>query len=968
MQNGRRLQMRYAMGGNDSLRISSIKDKNLQALANSFDQDGKNGILEGEELINFNQTKANYKPGSTVTRIDDLNLLRAPELVLNSNNIITVIENYEKDHEDETLFGAFMKDSSIPREERKNGLQKAFEILYNKVLKATKTDFQKSELEALKTLFSSVITEELDNSWFEWGVSKSEVEEIIQKIQKLYTGSSEELAQEIYDHIDENHFSYGDKDFRYLLNSIDKGNAISVAQKVKEYPKNKDGETLLKILAQEYTAAFSKEQQDEKKAQIKNFVNYYFEASGFKDTPYYKEAQTLLTSITDAYDTTSNLSTTDIDKLDSIMDSLNLKQPKDIAQKLYSIMDGDSDAFGRTDTKVLLDKINSQNINEILKEFENNPEKKSLLTMIDETSGNEEIKKEYVKKIVETQLKTTKFAKDKRVNEHVKASLKNESIADTGRLMKALGRNKDVEYMSKEIFEALSRDHKNIEKEAVKYLLDGIDKNNVMKFMEEFNKLSKGIPITEFLQKNGSTRAEEYILNITDSLLDANEATFDDEEFSATFNVLKTDVETYIRKNISDKEDISRVVMSFFDATPEDITVNIENIASDKTHAPKDISFKLWVAKINSENAKEVIKFYDSKYGEESPINAIIEEHGSDIGARQSQILHVLSALVAQVGEDRVDPSILADFNTKLEGELFGMGMASAKELNSLLNKIVKSATGETIIEETPTVTELNNIRPDVAGLDLGKKFGSFSWQYSKLQNIDSLQEIADLTGLSVDYLEEIKETEGYRSSAYKCDSGKKTIGVGHNFHNATGKEREYLNSKSLSRSEIYQILAYDLIQSIHKLQDKGIDTSKLTQGQFEALVDVSFNAPGYMNTLSTMTIEAIHIAEKSSKRKADAAFDEAAYQFNQQYSNSKIASGLCKRRIRNVLRFSGAANFKTMSDDSEAKKRIIILAKNGYNASSFLKKPLYIKDICDMLDISLDEFNNLEYPNGYKN
>ena len=47
------------MAGNDSLRISDIKDKRLQELAKTFDKGGKKGILEGQELINFNKAKAN---------------------------------------------------------------------------------------------------------------------------------------------------------------------------------------------------------------------------------------------------------------------------------------------------------------------------------------------------------------------------------------------------------------------------------------------------------------------------------------------------------------------------------------------------------------------------------------------------------------------------------------------------------------------------------------------------------------------------------------------------------------------------------------------------------------------------------------------------------------------------------------------------------------------------------------------
>ncbi len=214
-----------------------------------------------------------------------------------------------------------------------------------------------------------------------------------------------------------------------------------------------------------------------------------------------------------------------------------------------------------------------------------------------------------------------------------------------------------------------------------------------------------------------------------------------------------------------------------------------------------------------------------------------------------------------------------------------------------------------------------------------------------------------------------MKETEGFRTTAYKCSSNKRTIGIGHNFHNTKGAEKDYLNNTELSESEIYQILALDIVDAINKLQKgKGIDTSQLTQGEFEALLDVSFNAPKHMNTLSQKTKDALAIRKQGNSSKAQSAADEAAYEFNQQYSNTKIAPGLCKRRIRNIMRYMGVKNFSQLPKDSQARKRTIILAINGYKASSMIRRHDYIADICKILKITQEEFNALEYPAGYKN
>lgn len=958
------------MSGQDGLRISDIKDKNLQQLAKTFDKGGKKGVLEGQELINFNKAKSNYKPANIGVKINDLKTLINPQKVLDETNILAAIENYEKENNGKTLLGDFLKNDEISREQRKSGAIKTFEILYNKVLTGAKTEFQKQELLALKERFNKVVTEEMDDSWFEWGISTSEADEIVAQIQKVYTETSEELAHEIYDHADDNNFSYADKDFKYLLNSINAGNAIAVAQKVKNYKNNEGNESLLRVLAQEYTMPFSDEQKAEKKAQMKNFVNSYFQAAGYKDTPYMKEAQTLLDKIINSSDTGNNLLTSDLAKLDSLMEVVLIKQPKDIGKTLYTLIEDNSFAFSRTDVKVLMEKINSSNVNEVLNEFQQNPDKKTLLTLIDEEWGDDELRKSYINKVVKAQLDASGLAQNKAVSEHVNASLKNEAVEDTELLMSVLGKNKNIDVMSKQLFNALSEDEENLDKEAVRYLLDGIDKNNVVKFMTSFNELSKGKPITEYLQENGDATAQEYILSITDSLLEVNAAKFENEEFNSTFGVLKTDVKNYIRKNISDKEDVSRVVNSFLPASSTDIAKNIEDIASDKNGAPDDISFKLWVSKIDKTNAREVIKAYQETYDGHTPINAIIEEYTSGVGERQSQVLHVLSSLVNEIGADKVNPGNIADFNNRLEKELFGFGPASATKLNKLLAAVSAGIPekGRQIDNNNIEIADLDNIRPGINELSLGKKYGNFSWQYSNLKNIKSLDDIAELTGLSIDYLKEMKITEGVRETAYKCSSGKRTIGIGHNFHNTKGEERKYLDNATLSESEMYQILAYDLIKAISKLKNnRNIDTSKLTQGQFEALVDVSFNAPGFMKTLAEKTNTALVIQESDSASKAEKAFDEAAYEFNQQLSNSKISAGLCKRRLRNVLRYCGVNSFKELPADSEARKRAIILAKNGYNASSILKKTKYTEDICKILGITEEEFNALKYPKGYK-
>lgn len=957
---------------NNSIRISDIKDAAMRELAQKYDVGGKKGVLEGQELVDFNKAKSKRPANTIVVGINDVKVLRTPHSVLNAKNIVTVFENYEKKHAGHTLLGDFIKDDEMSREERKKGALATFEILYNKVLSGAKTEAQKQQLKDLKAEFEKTVAYEMDERWFEWTVSASGINKLVNKILTMYTATSQELAGEIYNYADDNHFSFGDDEFKYLLDSITPGNAIQVSQKIKKHPANKGQESLLKILAQEYTTPFSDEEKAEKKKQITKFVTSYFTAAGYAQTPYMDEAKKLLNKILNSTDTGSNIFTSDIEKLDSLMDTLLIKKPEDIAKNLFKIINDNSYAFSRTDLKVLLDKVNESNVNEIINEFSKckaNKNHKSLLKMIDEEWGNDDVRKTYINKIVLAQLNASGLGKNKDIVEHVKASLKNEKVADTELLMISLGKNKDIKYMSKTLFNALSKDSGNLDKEYVRYFLNSINKNNVVKFLEEFNKLSNGVPITKYLQNKGDTTANEYILSITDSLLEANSKIFDNEDFSSTFGVLKSDVAKYIRKNISDKEDISWVVNSFLSATPQNIAKNIEAIASDKFGAADDIAFKLWVAKINNTNAREVIESYKKAYNGVTPINAIIEERNSKVETRQSQILHVLSALVNELGENKVNPGNIQEFNSSLEKELFGWGIASADKLNSLLETISAGipANGENIEADTTLPTTIKNIRNNIPEISLGNKYGNFSWQYSNLKNIKTLKDVAKLTGLSMDYLEELKESEGVRPTVYKCSSKKLTIGIGHNFHNARGAEKNYLNKTTLTESEMCQILAYDLVKAINTLKNsRNIDTSQLKQGEFEALLDVAFNAPGYMTTLANKTNEALKLRASGSSD-ANNAFEDAAYQFNQQLSNAKIAAGLCKRRIKNVMRYMGVDKLNSLPKNSPAKNRIIILALNGYNASSFINKLKYRSDVSKILGITEEEFDKLKYPAGYK-
>ena len=951
----------------NKLIITNLKDVKLQTIARQFDTKNKNDILEDDELLAFNN-ELNRK--GILTNITDLNIFKNKQNVLSDTNVITVVENYSKNNKETTLFGALLKNDSMSREERKRILLNSFEIFYNAILSTSKTNLQKAELEKLKSQFKILVNDELDNSWFEFTVDEDSINEIIQTMLKMHTVSSEELAGEIFDYIDNTSFSFGDKTFDYLLDSINSGNIISVMQKIKTHSNNTDKESLLRILAQEYTAPFDNEEVLDKKARISNIVIQFFQATNYYDTPYMNEVKPILNSIINSTDTGSNLLTGDIDLLDSIMDSILLNNPKDIANKLHSLIEDNSYAVDRPDVRILLDKINASNVNEILRTFSELGDKESLITILDEEWVDKYNPKDYINKIVLAQLDANGKAQDATIKNAVLSSLRNEEIKDTEKLMNIiLNKKPTAKALAKVLFTELDDDADNVNKEVVKYILNNINKDNVTNILKEFNSLSNNKPLTAFLQENGTELSLNHIKHITNALIDAQEKKLNNEQFNATFKLDKEMLQKYVLDNIKNEKDITSFVNSFLPASSIIIAQTIEEIASEKTGAANDITFKLWISKITPENVINVIEEYKKMHDDETPINAIIEERKSDVNTRQALILHVLSAVISNIGEDKIDNALIENFTSRLEKELFGWGMASASTLNNLLNSMLGNSNTnevrETIVDGKvifdPNNLKLTNIRANVPELSFGEKYGEFSWQYEKLRNIKTLEDVAEFTGLRVEFLEEMIHFEGCRSEKYQCSSGKWTIGIGHNFHSTTGLEAEYLHRNELSDSEIYQIFTYDLTRTIHELvKNKKIETIHLTPGEYETLVDVCFNAPNFMKNLTAGTIQGIEHRKRNDLQGAAKILEQNAFELNQQYSNGVIVAGLCKRRMHNVLRFMDVDTYGELEQYPNARNRIIMLLKNGEQASPIYKMFEYKNDVCQILGITPEEFDAL--------
>ena len=118
---------------------------------------------------------------------------------------------------------------------------------------------------------------------------------------------------------------------------------------------------------------------------------------------------------------------------------------------------------------------------------------------------------------------------------------------------------------------------------------------------------------------------------------------------------------------------------------------------------------------------------------------------------------------------------------------------------------------------------------------------------------------------------------EGFRLEAYKCPAGKWTIGIGHT--------RGVRQGQRINEAQAWQLLNDDLQeceQSVNQLQVCQ------TQGQFDALVDFTFNLGAAKLAKSTLL----------AKIRMGASEKEIRKEFSRWvYANKVKLAGLVKRR-----------------------------------------------------------------------
>lgn len=153
----------------------------------------------------------------------------------------------------------------------------------------------------------------------------------------------------------------------------------------------------------------------------------------------------------------------------------------------------------------------------------------------------------------------------------------------------------------------------------------------------------------------------------------------------------------------------------------------------------------------------------------------------------------------------------------------------------------------------------------------------------------------------SQEAIEEIKLSEGYRPTWYKCPAGKWTIGYGH--VKLPGDSYNFL-----SKAEAEAILIGDLAKFSYKLMP--LFTRQPTQGQFDAMLSLTYNTGvGIQDGVKG------DFADSTLLEKFNAGDDEAVVLEFPKWSKYRnpatgrleTLDGLYKRRMREVAMYRRA-------------------------------------------------------------
>lgn len=194
--------------------------------------------------------------------------------------------------------------------------------------------------------------------------------------------------------------------------------------------------------------------------------------------------------------------------------------------------------------------------------------------------------------------------------------------------------------------------------------------------------------------------------------------------------------------------------------------------------------------------------------------------------------------------------------------------------------------------------------------------------------------QVANLTGLSKKFVEDIRNLEGLSLEAYK-DVNVVSIFIGHKIKE---NEKAVLLSRKVAKTEpqAYHFLAKDL-KNTQKELNEMVAVKNLTGGQKEGLVDLTFN----MGKGQVKGSKLINYVKNKQ-------YDKAVKEFNYITTDGNIVNpGLCKRRIYDISRFAnGRHNKASIGAMEEIQKKGLATYKVNNDAKKY-----YIKVTSEIIE-----------------
>lgn len=224
------------------------------------------------------------------------------------------------------------------------------------------------------------------------------------------------------------------------------------------------------------------------------------------------------------------------------------------------------------------------------------------------------------------------------------------------------------------------------------------------------------------------------------------------------------------------------------------------------------------------------------------------------------------------------------------------------------------------------TLLEINGLKSNSL-LNVGKTLKIPDTIIAK--NVKTPSNVAEATGLSEDYINNLIKLEEFHTKVYTDKNGNRTIGVGHLI---SQEEKSKYLKKTLTKQEVYTLLAQDLINREQNIKSMIGEKAyaKMPQPLKDSVMDFVFNRgektvenhPGFINALK-------------EGRYAD-AISKMTIDYTQQTVNGKKVkkhlSGLSKRRLYEIGHACKIYN-------GNIPKNILASAQHVYNQGMYLLK-----------------------------